>query len=70
MPGFLYLACVTILPDVLETDVSLLMRLLQVCSFLLGVAFMYGVAYLEEMESLNDEHHRHRLSDEHGHVEL
>ena len=49
-PGFLYLACTTILPDVLETDVSAVMRLLQVGSFLLGIGFMYLVAELEAME--------------------
>jgi hypothetical protein len=49
--GFLYLACSTILPDVLETDVSAVMRLLQVGSFLLGIGFMYLVAELEAMES-------------------
>lgn len=71
--GFLYLACVTILPDVLETNVSMPMRLLQVGSFLLGVAFMYGVALLEEMEASNHgEHHHghHHSSDEHVHSEL
>mmetsp|Transcript_12106 Transcript_12106/g.25794 ORF Transcript_12106/g.25794 Transcript_12106/m.25794 type:complete len:361 (-) Transcript_12106:90-1172(-) len=61
--GFVYLACVTILPDVLETDVSVMLRLSQVCSFLLGVGFMYGVAYLEDME--NSSHH-----DGHDHSEL
>jgi zinc transporter 7 len=49
-PGFLYLACTTILPDVLETDVSAVMRLLQVGCFLLGIGFMYLVAELEAME--------------------
>ena len=46
----MYLACTTILPDVLETDVSAVMRLLQVGSFLLGIGFMYLVAELEAME--------------------
>jgi len=71
--GFLYLACVTILPDVLETNVSMPMRLLQVASFLLGVAFMYGVALLEEMEASNHGDHphgHHHSSDEHVHSEL
>lgn len=34
----------------LETDVSAVMRLLQVGSFLLGIGFMYLVAELEAME--------------------
>lgn len=69
--GFVYLACVTILPDVLETDVSAIMRLLQVCSFLVGVGFMWAVALLEEMEASNGEHHHgHHSSDGHSHNEL
>jgi hypothetical protein len=50
MIGFLYLASATILPDVLEADVSAVMRLLQVGSFLLGIGFMYLVAALEALE--------------------
>lgn len=71
--GFLYLACVTILPDVLETDASVLMRLMQVCSFLLGVGFMYAVATLEEMEASNgghSHHDGHHTSEGHGRSEL
>lgn len=64
--GFVYLACVTILPDVLETDVSKTMRLLQVGSFMLGIAFMYAVALLEDMEG----HYQHHLPDEQTHSEL
>lgn len=64
--GFLYLACVTILPDVLETEASVLMRLLQVSSFLLGVGFMYAVAQLEEMEASRDEDHHH-INEHHHH---
>ena len=52
--GFLYLACVTILPDVLETDVGWMMRLLQVAAVVAGVSFMYIVAELEEMEAAGD----------------
>jgi len=68
--GFLYLACVTILPDVLETDVSTTMRLLQVGSFLLGIAFMYAVALLEDMEGHDHHHHGHHSSDGQTHSEL
>jgi hypothetical protein len=46
----LYLASAAILPDVLEADVSAVMRLLQIGSFLLGVLFMYLVAALEAIE--------------------
>ena len=58
--GFLYLACTTILPDVLDSDVSAMMRLMQVGSFLLGIGLMYGVIMLEEM---NEDHHHHKASD-------
>ena len=45
----------TILPDVLETDVGWMMRLLQVAAFVAGVSFMYIVAELEEiMEAAGD----------------
>jgi hypothetical protein len=56
--GFLYLACTTILPDVLDSDVSAMMRLMQVSSFLLGIGLMYGVILLEEM----NEDHPHQLA--------
>jgi len=73
--GFMYLACVTILPDVLDSDVGVMMRLMQVGSFLLGIAFMYVVAELEEMEASNGmhhhhDHHPHQLADGHSHGEL
>ena len=59
--GFLYLACTTILPDVLETDCTMLMRILQIGSFLLGISFMLAVAELEEMESSSE------MDRDHGH---
>ncbi|KAL7541391.1 hypothetical protein ACHAXR_010884 [Thalassiosira sp. AJA248-18] len=74
--GFLYLACSTILPDVLETDASALQRMCQIIAFLLGVAFMYAVAELEEMEASNGghdhhhHHHGHHSSNGHSHSEL
>ena len=64
--GFLYLACSTILPDVLETNVSAMMRLMQVGSFLVGVGFMYAVAQLEEMEASHGGHHQHHHGHKHG----
>jgi len=54
--GFVYLACVTILPEVLETDANTAMRMLQICSFLLGIGFMFAVAKLEEMEAATGGH--------------
>jgi len=55
--GFLYLACVTILPDVLETESNVWLRTLQIGSFLLGIGFMHAVAELEEMESMGQQVH-------------
>ncbi len=49
--GFIYLASVTILPEILESNASPTLRLLQFASFLLGVGFMYLVAELEDMET-------------------
>ena len=55
--GFLYLACVTILPDVIETEASLPMRMLQICSLLVGIGFMYGVLLAEEWEAASGGDH-------------
>mmetsp|Transcript_8342 Transcript_8342/g.17806 ORF Transcript_8342/g.17806 Transcript_8342/m.17806 type:complete len:356 (+) Transcript_8342:62-1129(+) len=49
--GFIYLACVTILPEILESNASASLRLMQFASFLLGVGFMYLVAELEHMDA-------------------
>ena len=58
--GFVYLACATILPEILETDASAGVRVLQVASFGMGVLLMYFVAELEEMEekASGESHHR------------
>ncbi len=58
--GFVYLAAVTILPDLLEQRVGRRARLAQVFAFLVGIAFMYGVAILE--------HAGGSCSHGHGHV--
>jgi solute carrier family 39 (zinc transporter), member 7 len=54
--GFVYLACVTILPEVLDERASLQFRLAQVMCFCSGVAFLYAVAMIE-----------HHAGDGHGH---
>jgi len=65
--GFVYLATVTILPDILNDDgCSLQFRLAQILSFALGVAFLYAVSLLEEMESHSGHGHSHQHHD-HGH---
>jgi hypothetical protein len=48
--GFVYLAAVSILPEILEEpDTSLKFRVLQLLCFGAGVAFMYAVTLLERM---------------------
>jgi hypothetical protein len=57
-------------------DVSLKIRLLQIFSFAVGLAFMYAVGILEGMEEHHGEtHHIHDLAgethhDHHSHGEL
>jgi zinc transporter 7 len=63
--GFIYLACTTILPEILETRVSAFVRILQICSFATGLAFMYAVGVLEEMEA-HDKHSHHHHHHDHG----
>ena len=62
--GFVYLASVSILPEVLETDVNARFRLLQILSFTLGLGFMYAVGVLENIEAHIEKtqhvHHIHK----------
>jgi solute carrier family 39 (zinc transporter), member 7 len=48
--GFIYLATVNILPDVLEEDVGAHIRLAQLLAFCVGIFFLYMVAFLEEQD--------------------
>lgn len=60
--GFIYLAATTLLPEVLqphEEQTGGTIRLLQFLSFLLGLAFLYAVAYLEEYDEHSHHHHHH-----------
>ena len=61
--GFVYLAAVTILPEILEdqSTTTIKYRFAQLMYFLVGIAFMYAVGLLEEMDP--DGHHGHS----HGH---
>jgi zinc transporter 7 len=81
--GFIYLAAVTILPEVLEDDRhSLLFRLAQLAAFISGIGFLYLVYLLEEYgeksgTSANNHGHSHGHSHRHqehnhnhGHNEL
>lgn len=64
--GFVYLACVTILPQVLEESSSLKMRILQLLAFGTGIAFMYAVLMLEEHDHDHSHGHYHSSSIEEG----
>lgn len=46
--GFLYLAATTLLPEVLEEQHPISFRMLQLTSFLIGIAFLFMVSYMEE----------------------
>jgi zinc transporter 7 len=62
--GFVYLAAVTILPEILEEpDTSFKFRILQLLCFGAGVAFLYAVTLLEGMGNGGGHHHGHS----HGH---
>jgi len=78
--GFVYLACVTILPEVLEEveeegkkrsgGVVIKERILQLLAFGLGIAFMCMVSMLENMEGDGDMvglGHSHGHHHHHGH---
>jgi solute carrier family 39 (zinc transporter), member 7 len=65
--GFIYLACVTILPEVLEEKkASLKFRVAQVLCFCSGVAFLYAVAVIEH-HTTADGHHGHSHHSHHDH---
>jgi zinc transporter 7 len=71
--GFIYLAAVTILPEVLEDDRhSLLFRLAQLAAFISGIGFLYLVYLLEEYDEKNGTHesnHGHSHGHSHRHQE-
>lgn len=63
--GFLYLACVTILPELLHENVSPRARMAQILAFCVGIGFMYFVSVLEHDGHVHDHqshdnHHHHR----------
>ncbi|KAL7572512.1 hypothetical protein ACA910_000336 [Epithemia clementina (nom. ined.)] len=57
--GFVYLASVTILPEVLGETKSLSYGLAQLAAFLSGIAFMRLVAFLEEHDGHHHSHGHH-----------
>lgn len=63
--GFIYLATVTILPEVLEDDRhSASFRLAQLAAFLAGIGFLYLVYLMEEYGESNSPHDG---TSQHGH---
>ena len=69
--GFVYLAAVSILPDLLKEPASFQKRSVQVLAFAIGIAFMRAVSELEhQMEGGSHSHGRHHCSgQEHHHHE-
>ena len=67
--GFLYLAAVTILPDVLNDATSLRFRLAQLGCFCSGVAFLYAVAVIEHAGGGGHGGHSHAHSHHDHHIE-
>mmetsp|Transcript_1643 Transcript_1643/g.3656 ORF Transcript_1643/g.3656 Transcript_1643/m.3656 type:complete len:335 (-) Transcript_1643:67-1071(-) len=66
--GFVYLATVNILPDILDEKASLRFRLTQLLFFFIGVAFLYAVCLLEEMDEGHGHGHSHGHHDHHDEV--
>ena len=68
--GFVYLACVTILPEVLEDGSSVRFRLAQIIAFLLGVSFLFAVSLQEGHDHGHGSSHSHQhehMGHEHYH---
>ena len=58
--GFVYLAAVSILPEILEDSRSTLkFRMLQLLCFAGGIAFLYSTTILEEMSGHHSHSHAH-----------
>jgi hypothetical protein len=58
--GFVYLASVNILPELLdESNRSWKQRLIQLVVFALGIGLLYAVSLLEEMDHHGHDHHHH-----------
>lgn len=69
--GFVYLAAVSILPEILEDPSSTLkFRMLQLLCFAGGIAFLYSTTILEEMSGHHSHgHHDHHDGHSHDHHE-
>ena len=65
--GFVYLATVTIIPDVLDEGTSFQFRLAQLTCFASGIAFLYAVTLLEEGDHGHGSNRHGAHSHSHGH---
>ncbi|KAG7367652.1 ZIP zinc transporter [Nitzschia inconspicua] len=66
--GFVYLATVNILPELLDEGRSWKFRLVQLLFFAMGIGFLYAVSLLEEMdEHSHSGHHSHGHHHHHHH---
>ena len=70
--GFVYLAAVTIMPEILEESTSLRFRVAQLMCFGAGILFLYAVTFLEAMGGHGGHshgHHHHDHPEVHDHHE-
>lgn len=78
--GFLYISCVILLPDILERATPppptmeplkrksyWIIKLSSIASFVIGIAFMYAVACMEEHSHSHGHGHGHHHGHHHGH---
>ena len=78
--GFLYISCVTLLPDILERATPppptmepqkrksyWKIKLSSIASFVIGIAFMYTVAFMEDHSHGHEHGHGHGHHDHHHH---
>jgi len=64
--GFVYLAAVSILPEILEeSGISFRFRLAQLVCFVIGIAFMHAVSLLESMDGGHGHSHSHGHHEHH-----
>jgi zinc transporter 7 len=66
--GFVYLAAVNILPEILDEERSARFRMMQILFFAIGIGFLYAVSLLEEMDEHGGHSHGHHHHESHAHV--
>ena len=65
--GFIYLAAVSILPEILEENGCYKRRICQMIAFLSGIAFLHAVSVLEHAEGCGAHGHHHGYDHDHQH---